>query len=74
MTQKIKRLTELSDLLAGHRQLGKRVVLTNGCFDLLHIGHVRYLQEARNLGDVLVVGVNGVGKTTTVARLKFSPR
>lgn len=37
---------------------GKRIVLTNGYFDLLHIGHLRYLQEARTLGDVLVVGVN----------------
>ena len=40
------------------RQAGKRVVFTNGCFDLLHIGHVRYLQEARRLGDCLVVAVN----------------
>ena len=40
------------------RQAGKRVVFTNGCFDLLHIGHVRYLQEARKLGDCLVVAVN----------------
>jgi rfaE bifunctional protein nucleotidyltransferase chain/domain len=37
---------------------GKKVVFTNGCFDLLHIGHVRYLQEARALGDLLVVGIN----------------
>ena len=40
------------------RKAGKRVVFTNGCFDLLHIGHVRYLQEARKLGDCLVVAVN----------------
>jgi D-beta-D-heptose 7-phosphate kinase/D-beta-D-heptose 1-phosphate adenosyltransferase len=40
------------------RQAGKQVVFTNGCFDLLHIGHVRYLQEARQLGDCLVVAVN----------------
>jgi rfaE bifunctional protein nucleotidyltransferase chain/domain len=37
----------------------KRVVLTNGCFDLLHVGHVRYLQEAAELGDLLIVAVNG---------------
>lgn len=37
---------------------GRKVVFTNGCFDLLHVGHVRYLQEARRLGDLLVVGVN----------------
>lgn len=38
---------------------GKRLVFTNGCFDLLHVGHVRYLQAARKLGDALVVAVNG---------------
>jgi D-beta-D-heptose 7-phosphate kinase/D-beta-D-heptose 1-phosphate adenosyltransferase len=56
---------------------GKRVVFTNGCFDLLHVGHVRYLQEARELGDALVVGVNsdasvrrlkGPGRPLTAAR------
>lgn len=40
---------------------GRRLVLTNGCFDLLHVGHVRYLQEARALGDALAVAVNGDG-------------
>jgi len=40
------------------RQAGKKVVFTNGCFDLLHVGHVRYLQEARKQGDCLVVAVN----------------
>lgn len=39
--------------------LGKRLVFTNGCFDLLHVGHVRYLQAARELGDALVVALNG---------------
>ena len=37
---------------------GKRVVFTNGCFDLLHLGHIRYLEEARTLGDILVIGLN----------------
>ena len=41
------------------RQAGQKLVLTNGCFDLLHLGHVRYLQEARQFGDFLVVAVNG---------------
>lgn len=40
------------------KRQGKRVVFTNGCFDLLHLGHVDYLEKARNLGDVLVVGLN----------------
>jgi rfaE bifunctional protein nucleotidyltransferase chain/domain len=43
---------------ARHRAEGKTVVWTNGCFDLLHVGHVRSLQAARSLGDILVVGVN----------------
>jgi D-beta-D-heptose 7-phosphate kinase/D-beta-D-heptose 1-phosphate adenosyltransferase len=46
---------------------GRTVVFTNGCFDLLHVGHVRYLQEARALGDVLVVGLNS---DNSVKRLK----
>lgn len=41
------------------RSAGKRLVVTNGCFDLLHPGHVLYLEAARNLGDMLLVGVNG---------------
>jgi rfaE bifunctional protein nucleotidyltransferase chain/domain len=53
------------------RERGLRVVFTNGCFDLLHPGHVRYLQQARSLGDRLIVAVNG---DQTVARLKGEGR
>jgi D-glycero-beta-D-manno-heptose 1-phosphate adenylyltransferase len=49
------------------RAEGKRIVLANGCFDLLHVGHVRYLDAARHLGDVLFVGING---DAAVTRLK----
>ena len=49
------------------RREGKRLVLANGCFDLLHVGHVRYLQDARTLGDVLLVGINA---DRSVTRLK----
>ena len=52
-------LAEAARLAAGWRAEGRRVVLANGCFDLLHVGHVRYLDAARRLGDVLVVAVNG---------------
>lgn len=52
-------LKELADWRRDEKTAGRRVVVTNGCFDLLHIGHVRFLQEARSLGDSLVVGVNG---------------
>jgi len=44
--------------LAGHRACGKRIVFTNGCFDLIHLGHIKYFQFARRQGDLLVVGVN----------------
>ena len=55
---KIHSRDSLAALLEKHRQQGHRVVFTNGCFDLMHIGHTRYLHTARSLGDLLVVGVN----------------
>jgi D-beta-D-heptose 7-phosphate kinase/D-beta-D-heptose 1-phosphate adenosyltransferase len=48
----------LADRLRGLRGAGKHVVFTNGCFDILHIGHIRYLSAAKNEGDLLVVGLN----------------
>ena len=59
MSSKIVALEELSDRSDKLRAAGKKLVATNGCFDLLHVGHVRYLQAARALGDLLAVGVNG---------------
>jgi D-glycero-beta-D-manno-heptose 1-phosphate adenylyltransferase len=58
-------------LAAQLRAQGKRVVLANGCFDLLHVGHIRYLGAARALGDVLFVGING---DAAVTRLKGAGR
>ncbi len=58
MTGKILELSTLKERLAQHRSAGRRIVFTNGCFDILHPGHVRYLAEARALGDTLVVAVN----------------
>ena len=55
---KVVALDVLMDKLASEREGGATVVFTNGCFDLLHIGHVRYLQAARKQGDCLVVAVN----------------
>ena len=55
---KIKDKTELAVILRGEKERGKTVVLTNGCFDLLHHGHVELLESARSLGDILVVAVN----------------
>jgi D-glycero-beta-D-manno-heptose 1-phosphate adenylyltransferase len=59
MSPKIVELEDLSDRCEKLRSAGKKIVATNGCFDLLHVGHVRYLQAARALGDLLVVGLNG---------------
>jgi rfaE bifunctional protein nucleotidyltransferase chain/domain len=58
MSPKIVELEELSDRCEKLRSAGNKIVGTNGCFDLLHVGHVRYLQAARALGDLLVVGLN----------------
>lgn len=58
MTDKIIIPLALSDVLQERQRKGEHVVFTNGCFDLLHIGHIRYLQSAKALGDVLVVAVN----------------
>ena len=58
---------ELVERINADRQNGSRIILANGCFDVLHVGHVRYLAGARELGDVLVVGVNSDDQ---VARLK----
>jgi D-beta-D-heptose 7-phosphate kinase/D-beta-D-heptose 1-phosphate adenosyltransferase len=55
---KIRPLEVLQDEVARYRREGRRVVFTNGCFDLLHPGHTRYLCAARSLGDYLVVAVN----------------
>jgi D-glycero-beta-D-manno-heptose 1-phosphate adenylyltransferase len=59
MSNKISELEKLPERARQLRAGGKKLVATNGCFDLLHLGHVHYLQAARALGDALVVGVNG---------------
>src|SRR5436853_1805255 len=59
MNTKIMDMDELAKRAKQLRASGKKLVATNGCFDLLHVGHVRYLEAARKLGDALVVGING---------------
>jgi D-beta-D-heptose 7-phosphate kinase/D-beta-D-heptose 1-phosphate adenosyltransferase len=71
MTSKLKTVSELAQLAAAARREGRRVAFTNGCFDLLHIGHTRYLQEARSLGDLLIVAINS---DASVAALKGPER
>jgi len=71
MSPKVVELEKLSRRCTELRRAGRKVVATNGCFDLLHVGHIRYLQNARALGDLLVVGLNGDG---SVRELKRAPR
>jgi D-beta-D-heptose 7-phosphate kinase/D-beta-D-heptose 1-phosphate adenosyltransferase len=68
---KIKRRDSLARILETERQRGKTIVFTNGCFDLLHVGHVKYLQKARQLGDLLVLGLNS---DDSIRRLKGPSR
>ena len=70
MFEKVLTSTQLAPILAQAREQKKRIVFTNGCFDLMHVGHTRYLQEAKQLGDLLVVGVNS---DASVRRLNKAP-
>ena len=58
MKEKVKEREDLRRIIGNLKAKDKRIVFTNGCFDLLHVGHVRYLEQARSLGDILVVGMN----------------
>jgi rfaE bifunctional protein nucleotidyltransferase chain/domain len=71
MTSKILSPQQLAKQAAELRSAGKRIAATNGCFDLLHIGHVRYLQAACQLADVLIVGINS---DASVQKLKGPSR
>ena len=61
--RKILNRDELAAEVSRRQQAGEQGVFTNGCFDLLHLGHVRYLQEARSLGDFLIIGLNSDAST-----------
>jgi D-beta-D-heptose 7-phosphate kinase/D-beta-D-heptose 1-phosphate adenosyltransferase len=67
----IKTLEEIELLSQELKKRGKRVVFTNGCFDILHVGHVKYLEEAKSYGDVLILGLNS---DESVSRLKGPTR
>jgi len=70
MMSKVLPREHLLTALSKERSQGQRIVFTNGCFDLMHVGHTRYLQAARALGDLLVVGVNS---DASVRRLDKAP-
>jgi D-beta-D-heptose 7-phosphate kinase / D-beta-D-heptose 1-phosphate adenosyltransferase len=67
----IRSLSSLEEICGLYRAQGKRIVFTNGCFDILHSGHVSYLNQARALGDILIVGIN---KDESIRRLKGPTR
>jgi len=71
MKEKIKKREELKKIIAAHQKAGKKIVFTNGCYDLIHVGHVRYLKEAKSHGDILVVAVNS---DSSVRKLKGEKR
>lgn len=67
----IKSFEDIESIVQRYKQNGKKVVFTNGCFDILHVGHVKYLQIAKSFGDVLIVGLNS---DESVSRLKGPTR
>ena len=64
---KIVERSQIKEIIADLKSTGEKVVFTNGCFDIIHVGHVRYLAEARSLGDILVIGLNS---DKSVSRIK----
>ena len=56
--KKLHTLDRLKDIIPEEKKRGKRIVLANGCFDLIHVGHVRYLKESKDRGDILLVALN----------------
>jgi len=71
LEKKIKKISELKDISSGLKRKSKKIVFTNGCFDLLHYGHVQYLQEAKEKGDILIVGINS---DASVKKIKGTKR
>lgn len=67
----IKTIKEIKELSAEYRNKGKKIVFTNGCFDILHAGHVKYLEASKKLGDILIVGLNS---NQSVANIKGETR
>jgi len=70
MGQIIRELAELKRIIDGEKERGRKIVFGNGCFDLLHVGHVRYLKGAKALGDMLIVAVNDDSSVTGLGKRK----
>lgn len=71
LKDKIKPLNQLIKIIPILKKSGKKIVFTNGCFDILHYGHAKYLEEAKKKGDILVVGVNS---DASIQRIKGKKR
>jgi len=69
--KKLYSLSELTQIIQKHKKKGKRIVLANGCFDLIHAGHIRYLRESKARGDILVVALNS---DASISKLKGKGR
>ncbi len=69
--KKLHSLEQLATIIEEHKHKGEKVVLTNGCFDLIHVGHIRYLRESKEKGDILVVALNS---DSSVRKLKGKGR
>lgn len=66
MGKKIYNLTRLKKIIFNLKKEGKKIAFTNGCFDILHAGHVRYLRKAKGLADILIVGINSDSSTKRI--------
>lgn len=64
-------LAEIKQIVSRYKNMGKKIVFTNGCFDLLHVGHIKYLAQAKSYGDVLIIGMNS---DSSVRKLKGPQR
>jgi D-beta-D-heptose 7-phosphate kinase/D-beta-D-heptose 1-phosphate adenosyltransferase len=71
LKNKIRNLKEMLQKIDDHKNEGKKVVFTNGCYDLIHVGHVRFLEQCKRLGDILVVALNS---DRSVRSIKGFPR
>lgn len=69
--KKLYTLSQLTKIIQEHKKRGQKVVLANGCFDLIHVGHIRYLKESKKKGDVLVLALNS---DSSIRKLKGEAR
>lgn len=63
---KIVDRSKIRETISRFKKTGKKIVFTNGCFDLIHVGHVRYLNEAKAMGDILVIGLNSDSSVSSI--------